>query len=69
MTDGCPARIGFRVPAADGQRFAPHAFAASIGREVRVNILDRTVSGTVVDAQVCDDGASVWLVVDVPEPD
>lgn len=59
--------IEMSQPAPDGDRYAPEAFAASVGREVTVSAPDGTpATARLVSATVADDGRSVRLVLDVP---
>lgn len=55
-------------PAAEGERFAPDAFAGQIGQETAYRAADGTASlARVVAAEVVDGGAGVNLTIDVPD--
>lgn len=57
----------FRQDAGPDERFAPGAFAGSVGKSVplRIEDYDRPVWGVLVAAEVVEDGRSVQLTVEV----
>ena len=61
-------KIGMRAP--DDERYAPGAFAANIGKPIRVNMgargLKYPAAGVLVAAQVVDGGRGAELTIDIP---
>lgn len=54
----------FTMPAADGERFAPDAFANQIGHRTTVRAGDQTREAIVLRAEVAVDGRTAEVTVD-----
>jgi phage head maturation protease len=58
--------LSVRMPAPDGERFAPGAFDAMVGT-ARLTVTHHTVAwtGVLVEATVEPDGAGAWLTIEL----
>ncbi|MFC4117329.1 hypothetical protein [Nonomuraea zeae] len=69
MSTSMPTRWQIEKHAEPGDRFAPGAFDSQIGKQIPVIIAEQvSLLGTLVAADVTDDGRSVTLTVDTLIP-
>ena len=64
------SRLIVRIPAGEGEIFAPDALRPSLGKHITVYVDDAAVgSGRVVGAEIVDDGHAAMIELDTAVPE